>query len=211
MGLPCNQLYEHPTSWNDHLVGENIPEFVDLLKARVTTEESSHKNNTVLYRIRDVNDQLVWIKDSHFFLLDTNKQLVAVAGIAQAISEIQWRIELKRCRDPALSQVHYEEDLLHILKKELNLSACHTDHAILLNHDKDAIRYVMTKSGSRVLLSKREIECLHYLIKGKAAKEIARQLDISPRTVELHISHIKNKMNCRTSLELVSQIHGFAL
>ena len=68
----------------------------------------------------------------------------------------------------------------------------------------------MTKSGAQVLLSKREIECLHYLVEGKAAKEIARKLDISPRTVELHIANIKGKMKCKSSLELISQIRGFA-
>lgn len=210
-GFSCRQLYEHPTHWNDHLIGENVPEFVDLLKARVKSEDNNPKNNTVLYRIRNANDRLVWIKDSHFFLLNKNNQLVAVAGIAQAISETQWCIELKHCCNPALSQVHYEEDLLRILKTELNLSTSQADHAVLLNHDKDALPYITTKSGSRILLSKREIECLHHLIKGKAAKEIARQMDISPRTVELHISHIKNKMKCKTSLELVSHIRGFAL
>ena len=75
----------------------------------------------------------------------------------------------------------------------------------------NSARYVITYSGARVLLSKREVECLHYLIKGKAAKEIARELEISPRTVELHISHIKEKIKCSTSLELITQIRGFSV
>ena len=51
-------------------------------------EENHKKNNSVLYRIRDVDEKLVWIKDSHFYLTNRENQLVAVAGIAQAISEI---------------------------------------------------------------------------------------------------------------------------
>ena len=207
---PCARLFEYPASWNDYLIGENVNEFVYLLKSRVVIEENHKKNNSVLYRIRDADGQLVWIKDSHFYLINRENQLEAVAGIAQAISETQWKLELKRCCDPALSQVHYEEDLLYVLKKELQLKTCHTDHALLLSNDKNEIPYVMTRSGAKVLLSKREIECLHYLAEGKAAKEIARKLDISSRTVEIHIANIKGKMKCKSSLELISQIRGFA-
>ncbi len=209
--IPCRQLYDYPASWNDYLIGENVSEFVYLLKSRINTEEKVKNNNTVLYRIKNGNDQSVWVKDDHFRLFDANKRLVAVAGIAQAISEIQWMVELKRCCEPVSGQIHYEESLLNILKKEFNLDACCSDHAVLLNNDINSPRYVVTHSGARVLLSKREVECLHFLIKGKAAKEIARELAISPRTVELHISHIKDKMKCRTSLELITRIRGFSV
>jgi len=56
------------------------------------------------------------------------------------------------------------------------------------------------------LLSKRESECLSHLAKGYTAKEIARELSISFRTVEGYIDSIRNKFNCRNRLELIGQL-----
>lgn len=47
-------------------------------------------------------------------------------------------------------------------------------------------------------LSKRHLECLKWLIKGKTIVEIAMLLGISKRTVEKHIDAIKNKLECST-------------
>jgi DNA-binding CsgD family transcriptional regulator len=44
-----------------------------------------------------------------------------------------------------------------------------------------------------------------------SAKKIARNLDISPRTVETYINRIKEKTNSRNSIELVGKIKGFAV
>lgn len=51
-------------------------------------------------------------------------------------------------------------------------------------------------------LSKRELQCLKYLAKGNSAKQIAKNLGISSRTVETHITNLKNKMNLYHKNEL---------
>lgn len=45
-------------------------------------------------------------------------------------------------------------------------------------------------------LSKREVECMSWLIQGKTSWEISRILTISERTVEFHISNIVEKLGC---------------
>lgn len=52
-------------------------------------------------------------------------------------------------------------------------------------------------------LTKREIECLSYLLRGKTFKEIALTLKLSPRTVECHINNIKEKVGAHTKSELI--------
>lgn len=52
------------------------------------------------------------------------------------------------------------------------------------------------------VLSKREKECLFWLIHGKTGKEIAEKLSLSPRTVESYLEHCKNKLGCYTKSEL---------
>lgn len=53
-------------------------------------------------------------------------------------------------------------------------------------------------------LTNREIEILSLLIKGIRNKEIAYQLNLSTRTIELHRTHINNKLQVKTLMELIS-------
>ena len=53
------------------------------------------------------------------------------------------------------------------------------------------------------LLTGREREILQLLAEGKANKEVATALNISPYTVETHRSHILQKLNLHTPAELV--------
>ncbi len=56
--------------------------------------------------------------------------------------------------------------------------------------------------GRRYGLTIRELECLSYFTTGKTSKEIARLLDIAPRTVEAHLNNIRIKTDCQTKIEL---------
>lgn len=52
-------------------------------------------------------------------------------------------------------------------------------------------------------LSARELEVLRGLLDGRTSKEIARQLDISPKTVDVHRANVVRKMDFDSSVELV--------
>ena len=54
-------------------------------------------------------------------------------------------------------------------------------------------------------LSDREFEVFHLFGEGKTAKEIAAQLNLSPKTVSVHRDHIKEKMEFDTSAEMIRQ------
>jgi DNA-binding NarL/FixJ family response regulator len=51
-------------------------------------------------------------------------------------------------------------------------------------------------------LSDRELEILELIGKGKDVREIARLLHLSPKTVETHRSHIKDKLDLKNSREV---------
>ncbi len=57
-----------------------------------------------------------------------------------------------------------------------------------------------------IYLSKRETECVTLLAKGNTAKEIAAQLNLSPRTIEHYIENVKNKLGVSTKSELLYKI-----
>lgn len=70
---------------------------------------------------------------------------------------------------------------------------------------EDYIRVLKQKGAvdSYDLLTDREREILQLLAEGKANKEVATALNISPYTVETHRSHILQKLNLHNSAELV--------
>lgn len=55
-------------------------------------------------------------------------------------------------------------------------------------------------------LSDRQKECLYYLTKGMTSKQIARVLQLSPRTVEHYIEFIKIKLGCFSRADLIEKI-----
>lgn len=64
----------------------------------------------------------------------------------------------------------------------------------------------LTKDGYETYnISKRESECLFYILRGKTAKEIAKILNLSPRTVEEYTENLKFKFCCQTKTELVGK------
>ncbi len=56
------------------------------------------------------------------------------------------------------------------------------------------------------LLTSKQLGCIIYLIEGKTAKEIAKILRISYRTVEGHINKLKIRFNCNTKNQLISKL-----
>jgi DNA-binding NarL/FixJ family response regulator len=54
-------------------------------------------------------------------------------------------------------------------------------------------------------LTDREFEVFRLFGEGKTAKEIAGQLNLSPKTISVHRDHIKEKMEYATSAEMIRQ------
>ncbi len=84
-----------------------------------------------------------------------------------------------------------------------------------LNHNKDLFFYKranipidLSSNFSKVLLTVRETECARLLILGKTTKEIARGLNISPKTVEVYINNIKQKTGCHYKHDLIKFYQG---
>lgn len=60
-------------------------------------------------------------------------------------------------------------------------------------------------------LTPREQEVLASIAKGFSAKEIAKSLNIAPRTVERHIDHIRLKTRTRNRSHMVAYAMGQGL
>ncbi len=78
----------------------------------------------------------------------------------------------------------------------------YSEEKVALNKFIDAIGLSDYLNGNQ--LTTREFECLFILSKGLSAKEMARILNISNRTIENHIMNIKVKFDVRSNIELLS-------
>lgn len=67
----------------------------------------------------------------------------------------------------------------------------------------EARQRMMAAQGRIAKLSKREREVLDWLSEGSSNKIIARELEISPRTVEIHRANMMTKLGARHSAEAI--------
>jgi DNA-binding NarL/FixJ family response regulator len=103
--------------------------------------------------------------------------LLKDSGAADLISAIQAVSQNKSFFSPKVSRI-LAEDYIRVLKQ------------------KGAV-------DTYDLLTSREREILQLLAEGKANKEVAADLNISPYTVETHRSHIMEKLNLHNPAELI--------
>ncbi len=68
-------------------------------------------------------------------------------------------------------------------------------------------RKALKASSPWMTLTLREREILKLIAEGHKCREIAQYLYISPKTVETHRSHVMEKLNIRTTAELVTFAH----
>ncbi len=71
--------------------------------------------------------------------------------------------------------------------------------------NKKNIIYTIGQPEINIKLTVRQLECLFFLIRGRKIKEIARSLNISPRTVEGYVDLIKIKFACQTRSSLIAK------
>lgn len=61
------------------------------------------------------------------------------------------------------------------------------------------------KNDSNVSLTKRQLDCLYYLVKGMTKKQIGKIMELSHRTIEDYLDLVKYKLKCRTKTDLITK------
>lgn len=85
------------------------------------------------------------------------------------------------------------------------------DGAVLLKRVRAALARSAQVSEGLASLTEREREIMVRVAAGQASKEIARELDISHRTVEIHRARVMQKMKVRSVLELADIARSLGL
>jgi DNA-binding CsgD family transcriptional regulator len=109
----------------------------------------------------------------------------------------------------------FKEQAKRIINKaevnKLILPFCSDALNLTENSEKIIFQSLSTEQINTLHLSARQMDCAILLLKGKQYKEIARTLNISPRTVETHINYLKNKLNCSNKTQLLMQLFNSTL
>lgn len=69
-------------------------------------------------------------------------------------------------------------------------------------------RFFISEEDESVYLTRREAECVAYMLYGSTAKQTAKSLNISYRTVESYINQAKEKLKLSTKEELIEFLYG---
>lgn len=196
-GYKPEVMYNNPEIWYDSLVPElrhskSYQRYVD--------EIAKACQNTLsrVYTIVDAKGELRNISDTSFKLLDANGNEIAIAGIAKSVPESA--VNSERTSEYRYDSVmDLKRQLLPLLEQQFKLNPPSEPQSD--NHD-----YYVSNGDQQVRLTRREAQCLYYFFQGKSSKQIGRILDISHRTVELYFDRIREKLDCKTRLEIISKI-----
>jgi two-component system response regulator TtrR len=100
---------------------------------------------------------------------------------------------VKRGAIDFLQKPYRNQDLLDAVNQALQMSAERLDKKTLNTKHTEALEK----------LSVRENEILELLGSGMSSKEIARNLGISPKTVDVHRAHLMSKLGIKSSKDLI--------
>ncbi len=70
---------------------------------------------------------------------------------------------------------------------------------------RQQFNYIIQENYPETVLSGKQSECLFFLLRGRSIKEIAKILNLSPRTVETHIEIIKYKLGCLKKSDVIEK------
>jgi DNA-binding CsgD family transcriptional regulator len=68
-------------------------------------------------------------------------------------------------------------------------------------------KFYLVEPYGGIYFTRREAECLYYLLHGMTIVSTAEQLALSPRTVEFYVKNMKEKMRVRSKSDLMECLH----
>jgi len=104
--------------------------------------------------------------------------------------------------DVAAARAAFRADAVDFLEKPFDHGQLRAAIQSAFSNEDRRLRRA-AETGQLALLTAREREVLEHVAKGLHAKEIARALGISVRTVEVHKTRIMSKLGVRNVAELV--------
>lgn len=146
------------------------------------------------------------IDPSGCILLDPPAEAVAPLARLQAIREPLPIIVLSDSADVALAVRAMKEGASDVVQKPIDPAQLRAAVSVALEKSRARVELAQRKKELYARfrsLSIRERDVVDAVLDGRGNREVASQLGIKPRTVEIHRSNAMNKLGARTLPELV--------
>jgi len=210
-----NHIYMEQEFYNDLDMYDMATVPINGRRKRILTGEPSSEHQRILY------EQNLW----HFLLIYERTETEGsffFFGTTRDNSEVlNYYINYPNVFDHFI--FHFKEKLSPFLT--LRKDKCiqlKIDPLAGVKHDKNGLlesfydktkvsKFYLGETFNNTSLSKREAECLSQLVHGKTAKEIAKALKLSPRTVEYFLENIKTKTGIPNKSDLIQKLFAVAL
>lgn len=179
-GREVPSIYHNKTASDWHKYAEEI--ISDKVWAKLSTRVINPKY-TAIYGLKLLDGTIQLVLDRSFHLNDAEGNCVIVAGVAKFISE---------------------DDLIkakqEIISNEIDIISLEFYRLLSLPYPLSA----QSKSDAYRKLTSQHKAIFKYLIQGLTAKEIAKEMHLSFRTIEFHINSIKKRFRVKNKSELIS-------
>lgn len=196
-GFSRDILYESREIWPTTLFEEDLKRITNDFQQRQIKENSS----VIAFRVRKPDGGVEFIKDTSFGVCDKNGNQVAQLGTAKILTASEWdMLAENKFQEKAVSKLNM--DVKNILADNLKLDIP-SQSITPLNQFKN--KYFVFINDKPIRLTPAEAKCFYYLMQSYSAKQIARSLSLSNRTIESCIENIKLKANCKRSIELLNK------
>ena len=77
-------------------------------------------------------------------------------------------------------------------------------------HNHFGEMYYFDPPYQSVHFTRREAQCMVHFLQGKTVAETAKELTLSPRTVEYYVKNMRQKMHCKTKHDLIDTVRRTA-
>ncbi len=197
-------IFKYPLLWLDYLEQSGKENYMEQMQKRHTAQYTNPQFNAIYYQIIKPDQSVGYIIDICFKCVDPENTLYVV-GMAKQISPDLWEVihrnktKIDDAFDPAIQKEYFDCLKSHFLITPFISFKLNDPYAIF----KERLLFV------GVVFSPREIECLYYLCFGKTAKEIAKIISISSRTVETYMEQLLVKSNLKNRMELIAKFSRY--
>lgn len=148
------------------------------------------------------------ISDINAPLIRQNDLSILKNGVARIIEE-----EVSRTDGEYFQTLSFKYPIYNDINKIIGLFGCSIvlgDHSLsnsLAQINQLGLfvpmQSILNQKSDLPVLTKRQMDCLIHLIKGKTIKQIAQILQLSPRTIEHYLNAIRAKLDCDSRSQLI--------
>lgn len=198
-------IFKYPLIWLDYLEDSGKEFYMEQFQRRHNENYNIPDLNLVYYQIKKPDNSIEYIIDNCFKCISADN-IIYIVGIAKKISSTSWN---SIAQDKTLIYREFDVAIKEQVFKLLKSHFLIVPFEQINDPNKRLVIFQEKIMAEGTLFSNREVECLFYLCLGNTAKEIAKMMDISPRTVESHIEQIITKTNCRNRIDIVGKFSRY--